>query len=105
MEVGAKDSGHGTEDVGSVRNESGLILGRVGLGSTLVVSVGVLLTERLLLENFNSESGNLVKVCGTLVDAFDSYRIVNSQPSMTAGPHLFIVSASSEHMKITTDLK
>lgn len=39
------------------------------------------------------------------MNAFDSYITVNLQPSMTAGPHLFIVSASSEHMKMTTDLK
>lgn len=104
LEVGTKDGSHGTEDVGSIGYESGLVFGGVGLGSSLVVTIGVLLTERLLLEDFNGESGNLVEVCRASVAAFDSYRAVNLQPSMTAGPHLFIVSASSEHMKMTTDL-
>lgn len=104
LEVRTKDGSHSTEDIGGVGNEGGLVLGRVGLRGSLVVSIGVLLTERLLLKDLNGESGNLVEVYETSVNAFESYRTANLQPSMTAGPHLFIVSASSEHMKMTTDL-
>lgn len=62
-EVGTEDAGERANEVGSVRDERRLVLGRVALlVDVSLVLVGVLLAESLALEDLGGVRGDLLEV-------------------------------------------
>ena len=100
--VGTENGSHGAKDIGGVGYESSLVLGGVGIDISLVLDIGVLLTQGLLLQDLDSISGDLVEACKSATSY--SAKSCDLRPSTRAGPHLFMVSASSERSHVTTDL-
>lgn len=64
-EVGSKDGSERSNEVGGVRDEGRLVLGRVrvGLLDVSVVDVGVLLAEGLALEDLGGVESNFLELC------------------------------------------
>lgn len=63
-EVGSKNGSEGSNKVGSVGDKSRLVLGRVGVSlvNISLIGVGILLAERLALEDLGSVESDLLEL-------------------------------------------